>query len=369
MMSLRSWKRNHGDTKKGIREIHFENRSIGEGHPCFVIAELGVNHNGDLQIAKEMISAARECGVDAVKIQSFRADDFVTDAELLYEYKSQGRIVHESQHVMFKRLELRVEWHQHLFNYAKKEGVILFSTPASSFFVDLLDDLGCPLFKMGSDDLTNIDLIKTIASKGKPIIISTGMASVEDVGEAVEAIHSTGNDSYAILQCSSMYPANFEYVNLNVMHTYMEMFDGVVGYSDHTQGSLAVLSAVAMGAKIIEKHFTLDRSMAGPDHWFSSDPNELKFLMEGIRDVEKLQGSNEKKVTKAERQNYIDCHRSVFADRDICKGEVITGDMLALKRPFTGIKPKDMDKIIGKKSNQIILKNESVKWEAIDKFS
>lgn len=351
---------------KRMEEIHLRSRSIGGEHPCFTIAELGVNHNGDLQTAKEMIDAAQGCGVDAVKIQSFTVDDFVSGPALLYEYTSQGETVRESQYDMFKRLEIKGEWHQELFEYAKKKKILLFSTPASSFFVDLLDELGVELFKMGSDDLTNIDLIKTIAAKGKPLVISTGMAQMEDVREAVDAIQSSGNLSYAILQCSSMYPTPSDYVNLNVMYTYMKEFDGVVGYSDHTQGNLASFSAVAMGAKIIEKHFTLDRSMPGPDQWFSCDPKELASLVDGIREIEKLQGSNVKTVTDVEKQNYIECHRSVCAACDIHKGETITRKMLALKRPFTGLRPKDLGKILGRKFNRDICKNEIVTWDLLE---
>ncbi|MBU0469186.1 MAG: GNAT family N-acetyltransferase [Candidatus Omnitrophica bacterium] len=350
-----------------MKEIIINDKiTIGGNNPCFIIAEIGVNHNGDLDTAKRMLKSIKDSGADAAKIQSFFAEDFVVDSELIYEYMSQGKLVKESQFDMFKRLELKPEWHKELFDYAKELDIVLFSTPTSIKFVDLLDDLGVELFKMGSDDLTNLELIKYIASKQKPYLISTGMAKMDDVVTAVKTIEETGNKKYAILHCSSIYPTPLEDVNLNVLKTFDSAFlNSVIGYSDHTVGNSVAMAAVAIGAKIIEKHFTLDKNMPGPDHWMSCDPVELKKLVEDIRNIEKALGSPTKDIAPSEQQNYINCHRSVTAAVDIPINTVLTREMLVLKRPCTGIKPKELGKILGMITTKNISKNESIKWESI----
>ena len=343
--------------------IQIGNRTIGPDHPCFVIAELGVNHNGDLGMVRRMIGAAKEAGADAVKIQSFKASDFVADDGLDYEYVSQGKVCRESQYHMFDRLALKPEWHEKILGFAREMGMVLFSTPTSAYFVALLDELGVQMFKMGSDDLTNLELIQTIAQKGKPLILSAGMATMEEVDDAVDAVRKTGNRQFALLQCTSMYPATPEHINLNVMHTFARRFGCVVGFSDHTIGILAALTAVSMGACILEKHFTLDNTLAGPDQWFSSDPEEFKAMVDQIRQIEAMKGSYDKAVTPIEEANYIDCRRSVSAACRIRAGQVISPEMLVLKRPFKGLLPKYMDQVTGRRAARDIVRHSAINWE------
>ncbi|MBA7589374.1 N,N'-diacetyllegionaminic acid synthase [subsurface metagenome] len=309
------------------------NRYIGNDEPCFVVAEIGINHNGDINLAKKMIDMAKECGVDAVKFQTFKAKEFVSSPDETYTYKSQGREVTESMLEMFEKYEFSEE------------------------------DL--PIIKVGSDDLTNLELLKYYASKNKTLIISTGMAFISEIEDAVEIIRQKGNNDLVVLHCISSYPSEPEEVNLKKMLTIKQAFNVVVGFSDHTIGNIAATAAIALGAKVIEKHFTLDKNLPGPDHWFSSDPKELSQLVQAIRYTEKSLGNYVIKPTPKELKMRKIARRSIVAARDIKKGEIITPEALCVKRPGTGLPPKFINYILKKEAKINIKKNELITFEKI----
>ncbi|OHA13816.1 MAG: N-acetylneuraminate synthase [Candidatus Tagabacteria bacterium RIFCSPLOWO2_01_FULL_39_11] len=333
-------------------EIKIGNKKIGDGNKTFIVAELGINHNGNLNLAKKMIAAAKKAGADAVKLQSFVTEDFVGDKNLAYTYKSQGKKVTESQYRMFKRNELNRKKQKELFGYAKKIGTIIFSTPQDNSFktVDYLcgKEINMPAIKVGSDDLTNLPMLAYYAKKNKPMIISTGMSTLEEIKDAVNTIKKY-NDKIVILKCTSLYPAPPGEANLAQIKTLEKIYkDCVIGYSDHTEGSTAAVIAVILGAKIIEKHFTLDKNLPGPDHWFAADPKELEFLVKQVREAEQMPGSSEFKLSPKELEMKKIARRSIMLANPVKKGEKIKAQDLEVKRPGTGLPPKYLPKIIGK---------------------
>jgi N-acetylneuraminate synthase/N,N'-diacetyllegionaminate synthase len=330
--------------------ISIEGRKIGADQPCFIIAEIGVNHNGDPEQAMQMIDSVAEAGADCVKFQTFSADEFVNDDTEIYEYKSQGKAVRESMLDMFRRLELQREEFSRLFAHAHERGVIPLSTPADRAAADLLDELGAGAFKVGSDDLVYTPFLRYVASKGKPVIISTGMAEMTDVERAVRAIRESSNDQICILHCVSLYPTPEGEVNLKKIQTLQSTFgDLTIGFSDHSNGITAALGAVSLGACVIEKHFTLDRDLPGPDHHFSADPEELTALVREVRRLEKELGHSAFELSAAEREMAELCHRSIVIARDLPAGHIIGEDDLAYKRPGSGLMPYDADKVVGRR--------------------
>lgn len=330
-------------------EILIDGRGIGRGHPCFVIAETGVNHNGDPEMAIAMIDAAAATGVDCVKFQTFSAEEFVNSPDEEYEYESQGRTVRESMLSMFQRLELERKEFPRLFEYARSKGVIPLSTPTDRDAVDLLDDIGAGAFKVGSDDLVYTPFLHYVAKKGKPVIISTGMAAAGDVERAVATILDAGNPQIAILHCVSLYPTPEASVNLRRIPALAAQYDLPIGFSDHSWGNVAALGAVALGASVVEKHFTLDRNLAGPDHRFSADPQDFSALVRDIRKLEANLGSGRPTLTPAETEMAELCHRSIVLARDLAAGAVISESDLAYKRPGTGLPPYLGHLVIGRK--------------------
>ena len=341
------------------------NRYMGNDEPCFIVAEVGINHNGDVNSAKKMIDVAKECGVDAVKFQTFIAEEFVSNPDETYTYKSQGKLVTESMLKMFKRYEFSEgEWKE-IFNYCKNMNIICFSTPQNPSDLDfLLKIVDLLIIKVGSDDLTNLELLKYYASKNKPMIISAGMAFISEIEDAIEIIREKGNNDLVVLHCISSYPTEAEEVNLRRMLTIRQAFDVAVGFSDHTIGNIAATAAIALGAKVIEKHFTLDKNLPGPDHWFSSDPKELSQLVQAIRYTEKSLGNYVIKPTPKEIEMKI-ARRSIVAARDIKKGEIITPEALCVKRPGTGLPPKFINYILKKEAKINIKKNELITFEKV----
>lgn len=339
---------------------------IGNDEPCFIVAEVGINHNGDVNSAKKMIDVAKECGVDAVKFQTFKAEEFVSNPDETYTYKSQGKLVTESMLEMFKRYEFSEGGWKEIFNYCKNMNIICFSTPQNPSDLDfLLKIVDLLIIKVGSDDLTNLELLKYYASKNKPMIISVGMAFISEIEDAVETIKEKGNNDLVVLHCISSYPSEPEEVNLKKMLTIKQAFDVVVGFSDHTIGNIAATAAIALGAKVIEKHFTLDKNLPGPDHWFSSDPKELSQLVRAIRYTEKSLGNYVIKPTPKEIEMRKIARRSIVAARDIKKGEIITPEALCVKRPGTGLPPKFINYILKKEAKMKIKKNELITFEKI----
>lgn len=345
--------------------IKISNRTIGEGELCFIIAEAGVNHNGDVNLAKKLIDAAREAGADVVKFQTFRAEELVVKGAEKAKYQKRTTGKEESQFEMLRRLELSEEMLFDLKDYADSQGIAFLSTPYDEGSVDLLVRLGVPALKISSADITNHPLLAHIAAKKLPVILATGMSSLGEVEEAVEVIANGGNQQIILLHCVSSYPAKIEDINLKAMETLRYAFELPVGLSDHSIGITIPVAAVALGACVIEKHFTLDKNLPGPDHRSSLEPHELKEMIRSIRDVEKALGDGVKRPMAEEEENKKAARRSIVARVDIPEGVIITQEMLDIKRPGTGIEPKYIENVIGKISKANIRKDEPLVWEAI----
>jgi len=348
-----------------MNKIRIQNKLIGEGEPTFIIAEAGVNHNGDVELAKKMVDVAKEAGADVVKFQTFSAEKLVTKDASMASYQSKNTGIEQSQQEMLKKLELNYEDFDELKKYCDKKEIIFLSTPHTEDAADYLDRL-LPAFKIGSGDLTNIPYLEKIAKKGKAMILGTGMGTLDEVQYAVNTVRSQGNDKIIILHCTTNYPCPYEEVNLKVINTLKQKVSNcAIGYSDHTLGILASLAAVAMGAAVIEKHFTVDKSLPGPDHRSSIDSDELSQLVSSIRRLETLFGSSDKKPTKSEQKIMKLVRKSIIATMDVPKDTVLTEEMLTIKRPGTGIQPKDVNKIIGKKTKSFIRKDQVINFEDI----
>jgi len=344
--------------------IKIGNKLIGEEEPCFIIAEAGVNHNGSVELAKKLIDAAKDAGADAVKFQTFKAESVVVKDAQKAEYQKETT-GEGSQYEMIKKLELAEEDFRELADYAEKKDIMFLSSPFDKESVDLLYELDVPAFKVGSGEITNFPLLRYIAKKRKPIILSTGMSTLGEIEEALDVIRSEGVEDIILLHCVSNYPARIEDVNLRAMGTLKQAFKLPVGFSDHTLGITAPIAAVALGACVIEKHFTLDRNLPGPDHKASLEPDELKEMVKAIREVEKALGNGIKKPTKEEEKIKKVARRSIVAKVDISKGAIITEDMLDVKRPGTGIEPKYLKFIIGRKAKEDIKKDDVIRFEMI----
>jgi N,N'-diacetyllegionaminate synthase len=348
-----------------MRPIEIAGRIVGPGYPCFIIAEAGVNHNGKLNMAKQLVIAAARAGADAVKFQSFKAENVATRKAPKAEYQKQATGSAESQYEMIERLELSAANFAELARHAQKNGIIFLSTPFDKVSADLLDSLGVPAFKIASGELTNFPLIRYVAKKGKPVILSTGMSTLAEIDEALHVIQGEGIKDIILLHCVTAYPAKVEDVNLRAMETLRREFKLPVGLSDHTLGTTVPIAAVALGACVIEKHFTLDRSLPGPDHQASLEPDELKQMIKAIREVEKAMGDGSKMPTKEEKQIQKVARRSIVARVNIPKGTIITEAMLDIKRPGTGIEPKNISSIVGKRAKRNIERDALVTSDAL----
>ena len=333
------------------------NRHICEDSPCFIIAEAGVNHNGKIELAKKLIDVAADAGVDAVKFQTFVSEEVVSINAPKAEYQKKNTDVSESQLDMIRKLELSKDDHQCLIQYAKKKDILFLSTPFDKSSVDLLVELGVPLMKVSSGEITNHPFLKYVAEKGLPIILSTGMSTLKEVEEAVSVVQGAGCDSLVLLHCVSNYPARIEDCNLRAMETMAGSLKLPVGYSDHTTDIYAPMAAVAMGACVIEKHFTLHKNLPGPDHKASLEPNKLKQMVTAIRSIEKSLGSPIKYPVDSELEVRDVARRSIVAKVDIPRGTKITENMLSFKRPGTGLSPKDLGQVVGLKSKHDIKKD------------
>jgi len=330
----------------------------------FIIAEAGVNHNGNINIAKKLIDQAVEAGADSIKFQTFKTENLVTKDASKAEYQKEATGA-GNQFEMLKKLELSYEEHILLKQYSQNKGIIFLSTPFDFESVDLLEKLDIPLYKISSGDLTNTPLLKYIAKLNKPMIVSTGMANLGEVEIAIEAIKEAGNDKISLLHCTSNYPTYYEDVNLNAMITLKNAFKLPIGYSDHTIGIEISIAAVSMGAEIIEKHFTLDKKMEGPDHKASLNPEELKQMVLSIRNIEKAFGDGIKRCNNSEENTKKVARKSIVASVDIKKGEIISYDNITFKRPGDGMSPIFSDMIIGKTTVSDIYANDFITFNNI----
>ncbi len=345
--------------------IKIENKKIGKNQPVFIIAEAGVNHNGRLSLAKRMVDGAEKSGADAIKFQIFKAEELATPQAPKARYQKKNASS-ESQLEMLKKLELSESDFRILFNYCRMKKIIFLATPFDFSSADFLDRLGVAAFKISSGDLNNIPFLTRIAKYRKPVILSTGMSSLAEVKDAVKVIYSAGNKQLILLHCTSNYPTMPADVNLRAMNTLRKEFNIEVGYSDHTAGREISIAAVTLGARLIERHFTLDKNMTGPDHRASLDVSELKRMVIEIRNVEAALGDGKKKIRRCEIEVKNAVRKSLVARVDIPAKKTIKPWMLTVKRPGTGIEPKYFDCFIGKRLKEKISRNQTLKWSEVD---
>lgn len=317
-----------------------------------IIAEAGVNHNGDIDIAKKLVDVAAESGADIVKFQTFKSENCVSKNAQKAEYQLQTTNKQESQLDMIKKLELDLETHNILISYCKQKNIEFLSTPFDMESVDLLHNLGLKIFKIPSGEITNLPYLRKIGKYNKQVILSTGMANLGEIESAIAVLVDSGTkrENITLLQCNTEYPTPFADVNLKAMKSLKKAFRLPVGYSDHTPGIAIPLAAVGMGAKVIEKHFTLDKNMEGPDHKASLEPCELKAMVQGIREIELALGDGIKQTSASEAKNKPIARKSIVANCAIKKGEILSESNLYTKRPAGGISPMEWDKVIGTKA-------------------
>lgn len=332
------------------------------GGKTLIIAEAGVNHNGSLKLAYQLCDAAKDAGADVVKFQTYKTESIITCNVEQAEYQKQNTGTDESQFHMLKKLELSYEDFRKIKQYCDLIGILFASTGDTPEDVDFLTSIGIPFIKIGSGDIGNIHFLRYAGSKGLPIVLSTGMSSMADIDISVQALRDGGATDITLLHCTTSYPCAFGNVNLNAMNTIGYAFKLPVGYSDHTLGSTVAVAAVAMGAKIIEKHFTLDKSMEGPDHIASLDPEEFKDFVKSIRDIETAMGSGIKNVTKVESDISKVVLKRIVAARTILKGEVFSEENICVKRNDFGLSAKRWDDIIGREAIKNYEKDEAVLW-------
>ncbi len=326
----------------------------------FVIAEAGVNHNGSIEIAKRLVDKAKEAGANAIKFQTFRAEKLVTKLLEKAEYQKKETEKDENQLEMLRKLELSYTDFIELYEYTKLKGIEFLSTPFDLESIDFLSTLGMKRWKIPSGEITNLPYLLKIAKLKMPVILSTGMSTLEEIKIAAKILRENGVNDLTILHATTEYPAPFEEVNLNAMITIKNHLHLPIGYSDHTKGIEIPIAAVALGAEVIEKHFTLDRNMDGPDHKASIEPDELKRMVEAIRNVEKALGDNEKKPTKSEIKNIMVVRKSIVAKKKIKKGEIFTEENLTTKRPGNGISPMHWFDVIGRTAKRDFAEDELI---------
>jgi N-acetylneuraminate synthase len=332
-----------------------------------IIAEAGVNHNGNFDNAKKLILAAASAGADYVKFQTFKADKLVSkDAQKAKYQKTNLKEGGDTQYEMLKKLELSEDWHYELIKYANECGIKFLSTGFDEDSIDFLDSLNIDLFKVPSGEITNKPYLEHIAKKGKPIILSTGMSTLEEVRDAITVLQNNGitNNNLTVLHCNTEYPTPMSDVNLNAMNFLKDEFKVNIGYSDHTIGIEVPIAAVTLGARVIEKHFTLDKNMEGPDHKASLEPNELKSMINAIRNIEiAISGSGKKEVTESEMKNILIARKSIHLKKNVIAGDYIKPDDLVMMRPGTGISPMEIGLVIGKKVLQNLAKDHMLNYK------
>lgn len=345
--------------------IKLNGTTVGESHPCYIIAEIASNHNRSLDTAKNLIDVAKESGCNAVKFQSYTADGLYS----IYTPRiseMEGRTKpEETPYELIKRIQMPLEWHADLKEYCDSVGITFCSTPFDESMVDILESVNIPFYKVASYEITHYPMLEKIARTGKPVILSTGNTGLSDIELAIDTIEKNGCKKYALLHCVSQYPAKYGDMNLRCIVSLREAFDCIIGFSDHTADIISSVIAVSLGASIIEKHITLDKSYPGPDHSFALEPHELKQLVKSIRNTEMILGSPIKRVLESEEENHRIGRRSIIAVSEIKKGEVITRDKLVIKRPALGLHPKYLELVVGKTAKKNISKDMWLTWESI----
>lgn len=339
-------------------------REIGPGMPAYIIAEMSANHAGSIENAKMIIHAAKDAGADCVKIQTYTADTITIDCDKPYFHIGEGTWNGENLYQLYQKAYTPWEWQAELKKEAESIGLDFFSTPFDKTSVDFLEDIGVGFYKIASFEIVDIPLIKYVASKGKPIIMSTGMSTIGEIEDAVNAVRSQGNERLALLRCASAYPAITDEMNLMTMKNMAEVFHVPVGLSDHSMGSVGAVAAVALGANIIEKHFCLDRAIENPDSSFSMNPEEFAQMVKDVRQAEKAIGRVSYGATEQEKSN-VTFRRSIFCVKDIKKGEKLTEENIRVIRPGHGIKPKFYEDILGQVALTDIERGTPMSWGLI----
>lgn len=338
---------------------------IGPSHPVFIIAEAGVNHNGDIELAKKLVVEAKRVGADCVKFQTFRADDLVTLSAPKAAYQLKVTDPGESQFAMLKKLELPFDDYVELLALCRELGIMFLSTPYNFADVDFLHKLDAPAYKLASMHLTESPMIEYVGKKGKPVFLATGMGHISDVVAAADAFAQTGNNNLVLMQSTTDYPAKPEDAHLRSIRAIEDATGAIVGYSDNSGITDTCIMAVAAGAYVIEKHFTLDKQLSGPDHSASANPEEFAAMVQRIREVERALGSAEKHITPLEARNMVGMKRSLTAVVPIPAGMIITADVLGFKRPATGLHPNRYYDVIGKKARRDIAQDQTLTEEDI----
>jgi pseudaminic acid synthase len=346
-----------------MKNILIGDRAVGSGEPCFIIAEAGSNHDRNLNQAKRLVDAALAARADAVKFQTFTAETIAarTDAEVAKIDFAGAKSLFD----LYKSVELPREWQREIKEYCDKKGIMFLSSPFDYGAIDELDELGMPVIKIASFELVDLPLLRHAARTGKPLILSTGMANLGEIEDALGAIYAEGNRQVILLHCAINYPAPFASVNLAAMDTIRQAFDVPVGYSDHTLGNAVPVAAVARGASVIEKHFTLDKGLPGPDHSFAMNPEEFASMVHAIRDTEAAMGSAIKGPAADEAEHLLRGRRSLFAKVAIPKDTTITNEMLAVLRPGIGLMSKYLDVVVGRQARRDIKAHEPITWDII----
>ncbi len=332
-----------------------------------IIAEAGVNHNGSVEMALQLVEKAKEAGADRVKFQTFKAERIVTTASPKANYQLEVTDRAESQFDMLKKLELGRDDFALIKAHCDKVGIHFMSTPYNPEDAELLNGLGVDAFKIASGQLVELPFLRQVARYGKQMIVSTGMAEMAEVAEAVEAMRNAGNNNIVILQCNTDYPSRIQDVNIRAMLTMRDTLNVRVGYSDHVPNNHACFAAVALGAEVIEKHFTLNNQLPGPDHSSSLEPEAFRQLVQGIRDIERSLGDGIKRPSEREQQNTFGMRRSLVAADDLPKGTVLSADKLGSKRPANGLSPRHLDEVIGRKLLHDLRKDQPLTWEIIER--
>ncbi|MGE7022753.1 N-acetylneuraminate synthase family protein [Solibacillus cecembensis] len=339
------------------------NYKINSQHPTFIVAEIGANHNNDLGLIKKTIDAAAECGVNAVKFQTYTSKELLSDYERLITYGDKNQIT-EPIGEMFDKLSLKREWHEEIFEYANSRGLVAFSTPFSIDGASFLNDLEVPCFKIAASDVNFLKMLEYVGSLNKPVMLSLGKCTIAEADEAITTLEKAGCSELVIMHCVAQYPSPMEDMNLRIIETLKLQYpDKVIGFSDHTTGVTAAIGAVVLGARVIEKHFTLDKKLEGPDHWFSMDPSEMKALVSAIRDIELALGSSRKMVAKSEVKERETSIRSIVLKNNLKCGDKIAESDLKFTRPGWGIAPSDLEKIVGLAVNQDLERHTVLEWK------
>jgi len=343
--------------------FEFCGQPIGDGHPPFIVAEVGFNHNGDVALCRQMIQAAKENGADAVKLQTFVAERLYSKGFIASDPADAEKKI--PLYEFFKRSELQPSEYEALFDFAREMGIPLFSTPFDEGSLDMLVDLGLPAIKIASPDLTHFNLIKHAAGKNLPLVLSTGMGNLDEIARAVDVVQEAGNERIVLLHCVSSYPARHEEMNMRCLSELKTRFELPVGLSDHTTDNLSAIIATTLGAVMIEKHFTVDRNLPGADNAISIEPHELKALKQATMNVGKILGDGKRKLQPSEVAVKQTARRSLVARVDIASGTVLTAELIAAKRPGKGIPVEDLEKVLGRKTKSPVLAEEVLTWDSI----